>query len=445
MGDFSYAEEDASLTAGALQQIRSTGAKYDGEVVVQVLQVKQLESRNFQLIVSDSMDCCPCNVASKLRLVLSSGALGKLGVIRITHHVVNKVGGHPVIIALAMEVVAATGSQVVGNPYGREAPSADLTPSAKPAMTIDQRKRIEANRLAAMERKRSRVATSVDENAKNAAEVSRTTEVPRKVPKVPSHKPRVPPLFPGRDEDCDLNAVDAALSSCFGPGIVSECHGVAGSGKSFLGAMLGAYALARDPRAHVLFMVSNGENHAARRAVSVARGRLGRLLGRDEAGHRILLTQCTEPEKLVEDLSTRVPAVVAGRRVSLVVVDTVADVLRQADAARRDGRSTVRRIVAAIRRCAQKTRCAFFLVNQVVADFGAGANAVVACNDAAIAEVATSRFRLTRGTHPAVSHLRYITATTAPPDENGDVPTSAFIITKTGLQPAHALSPPRVD
>lgn len=566
-GEFIYEENEDNncLTRGALEHVRTSGRKYEGALSVQVLEVTQLASKNYQFVVSDSMECCHCNVASKMRQVVGNGAIRMYGIIRITQHVVNCVAGKPVIIALAFNVVAGSGSGLIGDPYvlssklnsdtesvadcalkcvdnvhpechphNGDAASSCLTPlqltspptqivKRKAILTSEQKRRVEANRLAAMQKKRQRESTSsvgklanksngtmakemvpslraacfinnsfgssspwmmLRQSQRLASSKQHAEECPeedtpaalgepspmrgrshtmrrRISPAMRAHA-YVPqtnstssagcgldscsglkeisgtiaaqwPLFTGLEKDRDLSIVDAALASCLRPRAICECHGAAGTGKSYLGATLCAFALMRDPESHVLFVETSGARHTSRRAIAISTDRIGASV----AERRILFTSALEPSQFVDILLQHLPNVMTTRLVSLVVIDAFADILRDAAEAR-DRHVDRRRIMAALKKCVKTTGCAFFLINQVVADFAADAslNAVVACNDSLFADIAKIRFKLTRGSRAAVKHIRYITVVTAQPDEKGDVPTAPFLITKAGLKPA---------
>ncbi|KAJ8609137.1 hypothetical protein CTAYLR_006051 [Chrysophaeum taylorii] len=434
------------LAAGAIAQIRSSGETYDGELVVQVLEVTQLASKNYRFELWDSRDRCACNVASKLRGVAS--VVCKFGIVRITHHLVNRVAGQAVVIALGLEVVAASGRDVIDGetpksdnnnaspPPGREK-MIDETPrppksppaSERRTMTSEQKKRVEANKQAALEKKRQREASSGRRDAPEPKRLSPRDPPPPLV--ADRSAPARAMLFP-RDEP-DEARIDAAVSSCLDRCTITECHGVSSSGKSCFGVTLGALALARYPETHVLFVETNGGAHRlSRRAMNVADDRLGA----GEAKRRILVTSAMDLNKLVDVLTRQVAKVVAQRPISFVVVDSVADVLRDAnDTVER--RQNIVLLLKAIKRCVSITSCACFLINQVVADFGAGAspNAVQASHNSTFAKLAKLRFKLTRPANHNIRNLRYLSHINASPDETGDVPTVPFVITKTGMHP----------
>lgn len=547
--EFIYDDNDDNngLTRGALEHIRTTGNKYEGAFSVQVIEVKQLASKNYQFVVSDSMECCYCNIASKMRQIVGNGGIAVYGIIRITQHVVNCVAGKLVIIALAFHVVAGSGAEIIGDPHAQsskrssdmesvgecalkcvdnvqldchpcnaDAVRSCLTPIQRASppsqivkprtiLTREQKRRVEANRLAAIQKRRMRESASgVGRVARKSNEAiakeivsssraasfnndfgssshwkdakehtSAASEEPSPmrdrshtartrtnatrgartvVPQTNSHTspsgvdscsgsarlsrtiPTRGSLFTGLlEKDRDLSIVDAALASCLRPRAICECHGAAGTGKSYLGATLCAFALMRNPESHVLFVETSGARHTSRRAIAISTD----CIGASVAERRILFTSALEPSQFVDILLQHLPNVMTTRLVSLVVIDAFADILRDA-AEVRDRHSDRQRIMAALKKCVKTTGCAFFLINQVVADFAAGAsfNAVVACNDSLFADIAEIRFKLTRGSRAAVKHIRYITVVTAQPDEKGDVPTAPFLITRSGLKPA---------
>jgi len=227
-------------------------------------------------------------------------------------------------------------------------------------------------------------------------------------------------------------AVDWSLGSCLNGGAISEVHGEAGTGKSILAATVAAYGLRASRRGVVLFVETKGP-HTHLKCVSVASS----FLPAHDVKARVMSTSALDVERFLAICARDVPHVNAKTaKVALVVVDSIADLMRQGNdkQERQDNR---RRILKAIKACSKNNNIPFFLVNQVVStSFGEGGKRgrVVAANDDLMTEF-TTRFLLTRR-HDNDTILRRIVVTTAPDDENGDSSACAnFEITNAGVRP----------
>uniref|UniRef100_A0A7S3JX81 RecA family profile 1 domain-containing protein n=1 Tax=Aureoumbra lagunensis TaxID=44058 RepID=A0A7S3JX81_9STRA len=214
----------------------------------------------------------------------------------------------------------------------------------------DKRLRIEANREAALARKRQRVVM----NRLNPLGV----------------------LENARD-------VDLALGACLNEHARTEISGPPSSGKTILAATIAANALRRKSRADVLFIETSGP-HPHRLCLKIASS----FLSVHSIQHRILSTSALDLEPLIYILSQQVSHHCRTRQVALVILDSVGDILRPI----RTHDAAKRRLMTAITQCPAP----ILFTNHISANFSSALKfaPTTSCNESLIAKIANIRLTL---------------------------------------------------
>lgn len=218
-----------------------------------------------------------------------------------------------------------------------------------------------------------------------------------------------------------FGALDEFLAPCLESGCIVECHGVAGSGKSYFAATLAAFALLKSStNRRVLFVDTDGGTRAADRAIKVVSARVG-----EGAARRVLISPISSMKQFIDIFQTHL-----ARRsdlFALVVVDSLPDVLR-------DDGVDKKQVISVIEKSVRATQCPCFIVNQVVADFKSSSHGVLPSHNALVSQLATIRFTLSRQ-----HNFRHLTMTTLRKSERKPLtsPTpTQFRISSSGIIPA---------
>mmetsp|Transcript_14856 Transcript_14856/g.52913 ORF Transcript_14856/g.52913 Transcript_14856/m.52913 type:complete len:181 (-) Transcript_14856:2140-2682(-) len=145
-------------------------------------------------------------------------------------------------------------------------------------------------------------------------------------------------------------------------------------------------------------------------------------------GSGVLVSTALDASALLDRLAT---ATGMDPVISLVVVDSIADVLRGSN--RKSRASDLAKLLGGVEKLRDRGS-AVLLVNQAAADFGSNdSKSLVAVHDKAFALLAKPRFSLSRSRD---GRSRELTVSTAERNEEGDLPSSLYVVTHAGIADA---------